>query len=217
MQSGFYSYGQVAYILSLNFYNIFLEGFIKYLGTSKEIVKADLMDILTSKASREVLLEKTQDLLENVFSLSSECVHLAVYENNSLLYLNQVDNSTRVIKLRDTIGTHAPLHCTALGKILLAYEEIDLDDLDLDEYTKNTLTKQRYLKKEIEITKKRLYAIENEEYEYGLCSLSVAIFNMNNEFLAAIGISALSTRVSEDKLHSLAKEILKISSKNIRM
>lgn len=193
------------------------EGFIKYLGNSKEIVKADILDIMTSKAMNEVLVERTQDLLENIFNLSNECTHLAVLQNDYLLYLNQVDNSTRVIKMRDTVDTHAPLHCTSLGKVILAYSSFDIKNLDLTEYTKHSVKKSLYLKKELEQIRKKSYCIEIEEYEYGLSSLSLPIFNSEKEFIAAVGISGLSARLDKDSLETYASSLLKLASKSIRI
>jgi len=193
------------------------EGFIKYLGNTKEIVKAEILDIMTSKATREVLVERTQDLVENLFNLTNESSYLAVNDNNSLLYLNQVDNSTRVIKMRNTIGAHAPLHCTALGKVILAFSNTDIKTLDLTQYTKNSVMKTRYLQKELDMINQRGYAIENEEYEYGLSSVAVAIFDQENELLGALGISGLTARLDIEKLHEFGTSILKLCSKNIRM
>jgi len=193
------------------------EGFIKYLGNTKEIVKADIMDIMTSKATREVLVERTQNLLEEIFNFTGESSYLAVEENDALLYLNQVDNSTRVIKMRNTIGAQAPLHCTALGKVLLAFGHNDIKLLELTEYTKNSVKKSRYLQKEIDNIKEKGYAIETEEYEYGLSSVSVPVFNHDDELLGAIGIAGLSARLSPETLHEFAQGILKINAKNIRI
>ncbi len=193
------------------------EGFIKYLNNSKEIIKADLMDSMTLKAKRVILVEQTQDLLEDIFNLTQECTYLAVRENNSLIYLNQVDNSTRVIKMRDTKGLLAPLHCTALGKILLAYDNIDISQINLTSYTKNTLTKIRFIKKELENIKKNHYAIGSEEYEYGLSSLAVGIFDKDKNLLACVGISGLSSRLDNNKLHEYSKAILKLCTKAINI
>lgn len=193
------------------------EGFIKYLGNTKEIIKADILDIMTSKAKEEVLIEKTQDLLENIFNITNECTHLAIFDNNSLIYLNQVDNSNRVIKMRNTVGGYAPLHCTALGKIILAYSNVDTSILELEEYTSNTLLKKRYIDKTIEIIKNNSYAIELEEYEYGLSSLAFALFDNEKNFIGAIGISGLSARLNKNNLEKFAKEILKLTSKTIRL
>ena len=73
------------------------------------------------------------------------------------------------------------------------------------------------LKKEIDNIKEKGYAIETEEYEYGLSSVAVPIFNHENELLGAIGIAGLSARLSPETLHEFAQGILKINAKNIRI
>ena len=193
------------------------EGFIKYLDNSKAFEKADLLDVMSSKESRNILIDNSKDLLEKIFNLTNECTYLAVEDNKTLIYLNQIDNSTRVIKMRDSIGLFAPLHCTALGKVILAFAEVNTDILELEEYTSNTLVKKRYIDKTIEIVKVNSYAIEIEEFEYGLSSVSVAIYNKDKRFLAAVGISGLSARLDKTKLEFFAKEMLKLSSQSIRL
>ena len=193
------------------------EGFIKYLGNTKEIVKADVLDIMSAKASREVLIQRSQKLLEEIFTLTNESSYLAVYENETLLYLNQVDNSSRVIKMRNSVGLYAPLHCTAMGKVMLAFGDVDLKRLELNEYTHNTLTKARYLQKEIEMTKSRGYAIEADEYEYGLSSVAVPLFNKNNEFLGAVGVSGLSARMDTPNMHEFGVSILRQSAQEFHI
>lgn len=190
------------------------EGFIKYLGNSKEIVKADVLEIMNAKATRDILIQRSQKILEDIFNLTDECAYLCVKENESILFLNQVDNSSRVIKMRNSVGIYAPLHCTALGKAVLSFSEMDLKSMDLKEYTHKSIVKPRYLQKEIEQIKTRGYAIESEEYEYGLSSVGVPIFDNENELLGAIGISGLTARLDEKKLHEYGVEILKLCSQN---
>ncbi len=157
------------------------EGFIKYVDNTKEIIKADILELMTSSSIRETLIQKSQKLLEDTFTLTEESSYLAVIENDSLLYLNQVDNSTRVIKMRNSVGLNAPLHCTAFGKVLLAYSNFDIKMLDLSEYTPNSVKKTRFLQKMLDDVKIKGYAIESEEYEYGLSSVAVPIFNKEND------------------------------------
>ena len=188
------------------------EGFIKYLGNTKEIVKAQMLDIISDKASREVLIQKSQTLLEDIFNATNESSYLGVLENDSVIYLNQVDNSTRVIKMRNSVGLYAPLHCTAMGKVMMAFAGVDIKALELAEYTHNTLLKPRYLQKESELIQTRGYSIESEEYEYGLSSVAVPIFNKENEFICGIGISGLSARLGKEKLHEFGVIISKLAN-----
>ena len=142
---------------------------------------------------------------------------LAVLENDSVIYLNQVDNSTRVIKMRNSVGLYAPLHCTAMGKVMMAFADVDIKELELPEYTPNTLLKHRYLIKESELIQSRGYAIESEEYEYGLSSAAVPVFNKENEFICGIGISGLSARLSKEKLHEIGVILSRLVNDNSLM
>lgn len=186
------------------------ENFITYVNNSKEIILSDFMRQLTQKESRESIVTRTQSMLDKIFFLTDECSYIGVLDNNSVLYLNQVDKSNRVIKTRNSIGNHAPLHTNGFGKILLSFCDIDLNSLDLKKYTSNTITSITRLQKEIDLIKQRGYAIGNEEHEFGLKSIAVPYFNKRNEFIGAIGISGLSVRMDEPTTHQLAQKIFKL-------
>ena len=186
------------------------ENFIEYIPNTKEIILSDLVKTITQKDDREKIVKKTQGLLDEIFYMTNEAAYIGILDNNSVLYLNQVDKSNRVLKTRDSIGLHAPLHTNGFGKILLAFEEIDIMALDLKRYTSNTITSINRLQKEIELIKQRGYAIGNEEHEYGLKSLGVAYFNSKNEFVGTIGISGLSVRLDDGVLHQFGQKIFKL-------
>jgi len=186
------------------------ENFIVYVDNSKDIILSDFMRHLTQKESRESIVTKTQSMLDKIFFLTDECSYIGVLDNNAVLYLNQVDKSNRVIKTRDSIGKHAPLHTNGFGKILLSFCNIDLNSLDLKKYTSNTITSVTRLQKEIDLIKQKGYAIGNEEHEFGLKSIAVPYFNKRNEFVGAVGISGLSVRMDEPTTHQLAQKIFKL-------
>ncbi len=126
------------------------ENFIEYVENSKEIVLSDLVRTITQKDDREKIIRKTQALLDEIFYLTNEAAYIGILDNKSVLYLNQVDKSNRVLKTRNSIGLHAPLHTNGFGKVLLAFEDIDLSSLDLKKYTSNTITSVNRLQKEID-------------------------------------------------------------------
>lgn len=188
------------------------EAFIEYKGDSKEIILSDILRKIVYKDDREKIVEKTSALLDEIFYLTDEASYIGILDNNATLYLNQVDKSNRVIKTRDSIGLHSPLHSNAFGKVLIAFSSnINLDSLDLTKFTSNTITSVTKLQKEIEIIKQRGYAIGDEEHEFGLKSLAVPYFNKQNKFVGAVGISGLSVRLNSEKLHKFGEEILKLS------
>ncbi len=186
------------------------EGFIEYVDNSKEIILSDLVNKIVKKDDREKIITKTQALLDEIFYLTEECAYIGILDNNSILYLNQVDKSNRVLKTRNSVGMHAPLHTNGFGKILMAFNDIDVESLELKKFTSNTITNSKKLQEEINLAKERGYAIGNEEHEFGLCSVAVAYFNKRSEFVGTIGISGLSVRLDEAKLHEFGQKIFKL-------
>ncbi|WP_320033890.1 IclR family transcriptional regulator [Halarcobacter sp.] len=188
------------------------EDFIEYKGDSKEIVLSDILRKIVYKDDREKIVEKTSALLDEIFYLTDEASYLGILDNNATLYLNQIDKSNRVIKTRDSIGLHAPLHSNAFGKVLMAFSnDINISSLSLTKFTSNTITNIEKLEKQLEEVKEKGYAIGDEEHEFGLKSVAVPYFNKQNKFIGAVGISGLSVRLDEEKLHKYGNEMLKIS------
>lgn len=190
------------------------EEFIEYKSNSKEIVLSDLMRKIVDKDDREKIVLKTQALLDKVFYLTQECAYIGIYDDMSVLYLNQVDKSKRVLKTRNSIGLHAPLHTNAFGKILIAFKELNVHELQLSKLTGNTIVKPDKLHEEIALIKQRGYAIGKEEHEFGLCSVAAAYFNSRGQFIGTIGISGLSVRLPEEKLHEFGQKIFALLNPN---
>lgn len=186
------------------------EGFIEYVHNSKEIILSDLMKRIVNKEDREKLIQRTEPILDEVFRLTQECAYIGILDNYSVLYLNQIDKSNRVLKTRNSVGLHAPMHTNGFGKVLIAFSNIDVETLELAKFTNNTITNTDKLKEEIELVKQRGYAIGNEEHEFGLCSLAVPYFDKKGDFAGTIGISGLSVRLNEEMLHGYGQKIFQL-------
>lgn len=187
------------------------EDFIEYKENSKEIILSDLTRKIVNKDDREKIKEKTKALLDEIFYLTEECSYIGILDDKSVLYLNQVDKSNRVLKTRDSIGLHAPLHTNAFGKILIAFTQgFDIENLELKKFTSNTTTNHNKLQREVALIKERGYAIGSEEHEFGLNSVAVPYFNKKNQFVGTVGISGLSVRLDETTLHLYGQRIFQL-------
>lgn len=183
------------------------EDFLEYKDDSKEIILSDIVRKIVNKDDREKVIEKTRSLLDEIFFLTNECAYIGIFDNNSVLYLNQIDKSNRVLKTRDSIGLHAPLHTNGFGKILIAFGKADIEKVELKKFTTNTITNKKKFEDEIIAVKERGYAIGDEEHEFGLRSVAVPYFNKRGEFVGTMGISGLSVRLDESTLHKYGQEI----------
>ncbi|MGB0990008.1 MULTISPECIES: IclR family transcriptional regulator [Arcobacteraceae] len=190
------------------------EEFIEYKDNTKEIILSDFMQNILEDEDRDRIVEKTKAILEEIHEVSNECAYVGVLEEGAVLYLNQVDNSNRVLKTRNSIGLKTPLHTNGFGKILLAFSDIEIKNLKLKKHTSNTITSTTKLQKELELIQERGYAIGNEEHEFGLRSVAVPYFNKKNKLIATIGVSGLSVRLDLETLHKIGQEIFLIVNKH---
>ena len=189
------------------------EGFITYLENSKEIIPTDVLENTTKKTKIELIVKKTKALLEDIYFNTGECSYVGIFDDYNILYLNQVDNSNRVLKTRNSIGLHAPLHTNALGKTLLAFGNYELNKVKLNEYTHNTITTKENLSSHLNEVKNRGYATDNEEYEYGLRCVAVPLFNKENILIGSVGISGSASRLTLEKLDEYGKKIADLVAK----
>lgn len=191
------------------------EGFATYVENTKEIVYNDVMGTLSKKKREDQIVKQTTSLLSEVFTQSDECSYIAIYDKDRLLHLNQIDNSNRILKHRDSIGFHSPLHATAMGKVILAFtKDIDIAKLELTEYTHSTITNPKRLQLNLHTIKELGYAIDDEEFEYGLRAVAVPYFSKKGDFIGAIGVSGLAARLDSERLQELAITIGNLTNKH---
>jgi len=140
--------------------------------------------------------------LEKLVKMYQETVNLVVRDNLSVIYLEKVE-STRSMHISTSVGGRLPLHCTAVGKTIMAhlpYEELQsiLNKAEFTKYTNNTLCNPESILESLEKARKNGYAEDNEELEIGLICIAAPIFNHFNSPAAAISLSGPAFRMNKD-------------------
>jgi DNA-binding IclR family transcriptional regulator len=143
------------------------------------------------------LRDTARPYLQDLFSLTQETAHLAVREGNEALYVDRVYSSKRVPRA-SRVGGRLPLHATAVGKVLLAYEEDWVREAylahGLTAPTRYTHTNPARLTEELAAIREQGYATTFEEVRAGSCSIAVPVFGAPGRALAAVGLVMLSTQ-----------------------
>ena len=153
--------------------------------------------------------ETAKYYLEQLVELTGEYSHLAIYSNGQALYIDQAE-SDNTLQVNVSIGHMAPLHCTALGKVLLAFGNHPIP-YKLEGRTANTITSQSALKNELERVRKQGYAIDDEEYDRGVRCIAAPIIDCRNRVVASLGISGPAVRIGLENIDALAQKVLDIS------
>jgi IclR family acetate operon transcriptional repressor len=106
------------------------------------------------------------------------------------------------------VGRRAPLHCTALGKSLAAWEPEEwverLVGRRLRAYTAATMTEPADLRRELAKIRVARYALDAEEFALGLKCVAAPLFDHSRRVVASLGIAGPAVRLSSERLSRLA-------------
>ncbi|NJC73046.1 IclR family transcriptional regulator [Planosporangium thailandense] len=150
------------------------------------------------------LREAARPYLQDLFSLTQETSHLAVREGREALYIDRVYSSKRVPRA-SRVGGRLPLHATAVGKVLLAYEERWVQEAyvagPLEAPTARTHVHPGRFLEELDRIKEQGHATTFEEVRPGACSIAVPVLKGPDTAVAALGLSLLSAQAAQMARH----------------
>jgi len=170
---------------------------------------------LSRSLSNMLSLEKeATPFLKDLMKRTGESSHLAALFENMATFISR-ENSLEVLAINTEVGRREPLHCTALGKVLLAYlsddeSKVIIDKNEFKKFTTNTITKVTDLRKELDKVKMRGYAVDDEEYKHGVRCIASPVYNADGVVVAAMGISGPSSRMTKTKLPALSKIVSEV-------
>jgi DNA-binding IclR family transcriptional regulator len=158
------------------------------------------------------LRERAQLHLKTLVAEVEETAHLCVMEKTHMVYIDKQEPE-RSIRMISRVGASSPIHCTAVGKAILATMtrsrvEALLPELQLERFTRRTMTSREALLKELERTSRRGYAVDDEEREEGVRCAGVAILDSRGEAVAAVSVSGPSFRVTMQKIPQIANRLM---------
>ncbi len=149
------------------------------------------------------LVAVAQPFLERLGKATGETINLGVVSGGVVEQIAQVD-STYFIGGTNWVGLSVPLHCSALGKVLLAYGTAQLPAGKLERRTDKTITSDAALRAELAGVRARGYAITDEELEPGLIARAAPGYGFDGAVVAALSVSAPATRMTRDRLTAAA-------------
>lgn len=137
----------------------------------------------------------------SLWQKTGESTYLAVMRDDSVVYIQHLD-SVKSVKVSGTVGGSYPLHCSAPGKILLAYAGDEAIDryckLPLKKMTEHTITDPYEFKSYLARVRQNGYATDIEEFGYGIVCYAAPIFDYTGTAIGAIGCSGSLVTCSRD-------------------
>lgn len=149
------------------------------------------------------LREAAHPYVQDLYSLTGETSQLAVRDGDEALYITRVYGTRRVPR-SSRPGGRLPLNATAVGKILLAFEEQWVRDsylnLELPRTAGRAITNPARLATELEQVKEQGFAMTLEELRRGTCSIAVPVFH-TGRIGAGLGLVLPTERANTRERH----------------
>ena len=150
------------------------------------------------------IIENSRPVMEKLSAEIHESVHLCVLANNSAVIIEQIMSSSRLV-VNAKVGNNEPLHCSAVGKCLLAFSteekmEAMISDLPFMAFTGKTMMDRETLRAELRRVREAGYAIDDEELSVDIKCVAVPVFNERGVCIYSLGVSGAASRMTGEKI-----------------
>lgn len=132
---------------------------------------------------------------------------LGIRDDDVGIYLDKIEAKDFGIRLHSEIGKSFPLHCTAMGKVLLASADTAtvnrISNRKLPSFTENTITDGRLLRKELGMVRDQGFAIDREEITRGLVCIAAPVAGADGTIAGALSCTVRDYALENDDIGEL--------------
>ncbi|MDW8103198.1 MAG: IclR family transcriptional regulator [Anaerolineae bacterium] len=156
---------------------------------------------------------QARPFMKKLLQETRETVHLAMLMENQVVYIAQ-EISPEMVSVNTEIGQREPVHCTAVGKALVAFlpdEELEevIRRLDFRRYTPRTITDPNQFRLHCQQIRAQGYAVDDEELHPGVRCIAAPILRYDGIVVASLGISGPTIRLQSKVLPRLGRIVMK--------
>ncbi len=151
------------------------------------------------------MLKQAKPILQELATKTGETSYMSILRGSDVVYIDVVEPMTTV-RVVSRIGLHLPVHATAAGKALVAFEtEEDLRHRlgkDLKSYTGNTLRDIEELIRDLQSVRNQGYATDLEEFELGLRCIASPVRDYTRKVIGALSVSGPANRLTDVEIRT---------------
>lgn len=168
-------------------------------------------------SARNSLLGAAQLELPGLVAALNETVNLAALRGRQAVYVYQAEAS-QLMRMFTQVGAVAPLHCSGVGKVLMAgqpEEEVRayLGEGPFPAYTPHSLTTLPAYLEELARVRQQHYALDDEERELGVRCVAVPVQDAGGAVVAAVSVSAPAARLPAEAVPDLARRVQEVAGR----
>jgi DNA-binding IclR family transcriptional regulator len=152
----------------------------------------------------DAVIQAARPYLERLSLKTGETAALAVVRDVGLTYVDEV--APAAVVAATWRGRTVPLHATSTGKVLLAFGNRQVDTASgtaLRSFTETTVTDPDVLATELDVTRRRGYAVCRGEFEMSAWGVSAPILDNSGRPVAVLSVWGPDSRVSDARFEVL--------------
>ena len=166
------------------------------------------------------IIESARTVMEKLTFEIRESVHLCLLSNYSAIIIEQTLSTSRLV-ISAMVGNSEPLHCSSVGKCLLAFasdvtRERMIANMGFEVFTEKTITTKEKLLAEIAKVRELGYAVDDQELSMDIRCVAVPVFDGHGKCLYSLGTSGAASVMTAEKIEKIvplmqqaAKDIMK--------
>jgi DNA-binding IclR family transcriptional regulator len=159
-----------------------------------------------------VVRERAAPLLRLLVAETGMTAHLAVLDRHEVTIAAKVDRPG-VHRIATWVGKRMDVHCTSLGKCLIAYlpdDQVDrlIADRGLLRHNEHTIVSPERLKQELARTRALGYAVDDEEEELGGRCVGAPVWDRDGRVVAAVSVAGSTDQINADTLTTIASQVM---------
>ena len=187
-----------------------LEGLVRKSGTHYELGPV-LIQLGNASLAGTEIRTSALPVLEKLTAQTDETSHLAIpCDDRSLIVA--VQDSPHPLRAASRPGFLADLHCSSTGKTFLSFLHhgrlaVLYRGARLEKRTVHTLATPAQIRREVDLTRKRGYSLDDEEFNLGIRCVAAPVYGADGQVAAAIGITAATIRFTKERIPEMAAAV----------
>jgi DNA-binding IclR family transcriptional regulator len=193
------------------------EGYLSRSETTGRYFCGTKLVRISNTAMQGVMLrERAAPVLRGLMDRTELTVHMAIFEAGEATLIAKVQR-VGTQKVATWVGKRIDVHCTSLGKCLVAsMPEPELEHLvqehGLLRHNENTIVSLSRLKQELAGIRQKGWAIDDEEEEIGYRCIGAPVLGKEGRAIAAVSISGTTEQIRNENYTALVQEVTRAAA-----
>ena len=190
-------------------------GFVERDASGKYQLGNKLLRLGSRVRAQSDVRQIAQPIMARLRDELGESINLTIREGDEVVYIEKA-TPNRMMHVQQLVGSRAPLHVTAVGKLMLAMGGDDecrdyATRTNLPAYTRNTINDLPKLLQEATRLREQGYAFDDEEAEIGVGCIGTLIYDASDNIVAGLSVSAPIERRRTEWVEKVMQAAHKIS------